>query len=417
MARRKVKKGVFKKLFLFIVIVAIGIGGYFTYDHYFKNNKNENNSIIPKPSKKPEEPKDEVYNLNFLATGDGLIHSVVYRTYRDGNGGFDFSGALTEVKDIVSKYDIAYYNQETPFGGKGTIPCNLDSTGYCGYPRFNTPSEYGDAMIALGFNTISLASNHAWDSGKQGVLNTIKYFKTTDTLYDGMNESTERSQYIIKEKNNITYTMLSYTTLDNGLSNANNRYLVNMYNKETVKKDIEAVRDKVDVLIVAMHWGVEYQSNPNNEQKEIAEYLASLGVDIVVGNHPHVLQPITKINDTVVMYSLGNFISNQYGSDDWNKLVGFLATLDITKTVHPNGEVEMKFDNLGGELIFTKYDGHPTATSGHKNHRVIPFSKMSEGFLLNDTTKASDYKRVYEKYTRVLKSMGTDLNITPLKNA
>lgn len=412
--RRKLKKSFLNKFIMLLIIV---LGGLYIYNSYF-NPKESNSNFLEKPNKpKPEEKQDEVYKLKFLATGDGLIHSVIYRTYRNDAGVYNFSGALKDVKDIVSKYDLAYYNQETPFGGKGTIACNLDNTGYCGFPRFNTPSEYGDAMIDIGFNMISLASNHSWDSGKQGVLNTLKYFKNTDTLYDGMNESTTREPYIIKEKNNITYTMLSYTTLDNGLSNQNNRYLVNMYDKETVKKDIEAVRENVDVLIVAMHWGVEYQKMPNDSQKEIAQYLASLGVDIVIGNHPHVLQPITKINDTIVMYSLGNFISNQYGTNDWDKLVGFLATLDITKTVHPNKEVEIKFDNLGGELIFTKYDGNPITTANHQNHRVIPFSQMSEGFLLNDTTKANDYKRVYEKYTKILKAMGTDIDIVPLKNA
>lgn len=406
--RRKMKKGLIQK-FIILLLFCVLIGGTIRFFSSKDTTKPESPSTTT-PSKKPEAPKDEVYKTNLLATGDGLIHSVIYRTYKKDDGSFDFSNALKEVKDIVGKYDLAYYNQETPFGGKGTLKnCGNDkTTGYCGYPRFNTPSEYGDAMIDAGFNIVSLASNHSWDSGKDGVLNTLKYFKNTDTLYDGMNESTERSNYIIKEKNNITYTMLAYTTLDNGLSNSSNRYLVNMYDKEKVKKDIEAVRDKVDVLIVAMHWGVEYQSKPNDEQKEIAEYLSSLGVDIVIGNHSHTLQPITKIGDTIVMYSLGNFISNQYGTDDWNKLVGFMATMDITKTVHPNGEKEVVIDNLGGELIFTKYTGDPIHSTTHGNHTVIPFSKMM------DETYLKDYKRVYEKYTKILKNMGAELDITPL---
>ena len=139
-----------------------------------------------------------------------------------------------------------------------------------------------------------------------------------------------------------------------------------------------------------------------------AEYLASLDVDIILGAHPHVLQPITWIDDTLVMYSLGNFISNQYGTGDYNKLVGFMATLDITKTVTPDGEVTIDIDNLGGELTFTKYNGNPITTANHDGHVVIPFS------IMKDDTYLSDYKRIYEKYTDILKSMGTDLNITPL---
>lgn len=412
MARRKNNK-VFKLLTYLLILVVVVVGAYFTYDQVFKEDASS--TKIPETKKeKPTEPQDEVYNLKFLATGDGLLHSVIHRAYLK-DGVYDFTKTVENIKDIVSKYDIAYYNQETPMGDN-TIK-------YGGYPQFYVPKEFGDAMIDAGFNTVSLASNHSYDVGEKGVINTLNYFKTTDVLYNGMNASLEEmSNYNIKEKNNITYTMLAYTTLDNGLRPPSSKsYLVNKYDKERVKKDIEAVRDKVDVLIVAMHWGVEYVHKPTDEQKEIAEYLADLGVDIVVGNHSHVLQPITKIDDTIVMYSLGNFISNQYGKEDWNRVVGFLATLDITKTVHPNGDIEMNFDNLGGELIFTKYKGHPTNTATHTEHRVIPFSKMDDDFLLSDSyakndTK-NDFKRVYEKYVGILESMGTDLNVAPLKNS
>ena len=258
---------------------------------------------------------------------------------------------------------------------------------------------------------VSLATNHTMDKGENGVLNFYNYFKDKDDIvYNGIADSEEsRNNFIIGEKNNITYTMLSYTTSTNGLPVPSGKdYLVNVYDEEQVKEDIEAVRDKVDVLIVAMHWGVEYATNPNDSQKEIAQYLADLGVDIIIGCHPHVLQPITWIDDTLVMYSLGNFISNQYGTDDYNKLVGFMATLDITKTVTPEGEVTIDIGNLGGELIFTKYNGNPITTSNHDGHVVIPFSKMTDDRYL------SDYQRIYEKYSGILKNMGTDLNIVPL---
>lgn len=397
--RRKLKKSIIK-LFLFTVLIGlISYLGVNTYSYLNNDDETPTNNVF---NKKPEEKqKDEIYKINFLATGDGLIHSVIYRTYYK-NGVYDFTPALKYVKDIVSKYDIAYYNQETPAGDS--------SISYSGYPLFYTPSEYVDAMVDAGFNTISLASNHSLDKGEKGILNTLKYFKNTDTLYNGMSDSEEnRNNYIIKEKNNITYSMLSYTTLTNGLIVPKGKdYLLNTFDKEKVRKDVEALRDKVDVLIVAMHWGVEYQSSPNEEQIEIAKFLADLGVDIVIGNHPHVLQPITKIDDTIVMYSLGNFISNQYGNGDWNKLVGFMATLDITKIVTPEGETSITFDNLGGELIFTKYTGNPTTTAVHYDHTVIPFSMMK------DETYLKDYKRVYEKYAGVLKAMDEELNINSL---
>ena len=399
--RRKIKK---KFLFSIFLIITLPLLAYFSI-LYFTNNKDSvfDNNADKTENKNNNIKEDEVYKINLIATGDGLIHNAVYFSYEQSDGSYDFSGALKYVKDIVKNYDIAYYNQETPFAGGEPD----------GYPRFSTPSEFGDAMIDAGFNMVSLATNHTYDKGENGVLNFYNYFKgKKDIVYNGIADSFEsRNNFIIGEKNNITYSMLSYTTSTNGLNVPSGKeYLVNVYDKEQVKEDILALRDKVDVLIVAMHWGVEYASEPNNSQIEIAEYLADLGVDIIIGTHPHVLQPITKIDDTIVMYSLGNFISNQYGTDDYNKLIGFMATLDITKTVSPNNEVTIDIDNLGGELIFTKYNGNPITTANHDGHIVIPFSMMTDDSYL------TDYQRLYTKYSDILKSMGTNLNIAPLGN-
>ena len=411
MTRRKKKLKKRALLGLIVIIAILAVSGFIGYNQLFKDNNKEDNSTNTSQNSngnKEEKPKEnEVYELSLLATGDALIHNAVFWEYATGNkntGPYNFDGALDYVRDIVSEYDIAYYNQETPIAG-GTPS---------GYPRFSTPSEFGDAMIKAGFNMISTATNHTIDKGENGIINFYNYLKSKDNIvYNGIADSEEaRNNFIIGEKNNITYTMLSYTTSTNGLPVPEGKdYLLNVYDAEQVKKDIEAVRDKVDVLMVAMHWGVEYATNPNDSQKEIAEYLADLGVDIIIGCHPHVLQPITWIDDTLVMYSLGNFISNQYGTDDYNKLVGFMATLDITKTVTPDGEVTIEIDNLGGELIFTKYNGNPITTSNHDGHVVIPFSKMTDDRYL------SDYQRIYNKYSDVLESMGTDLNITSLPTA
>ena len=414
--KRKLKKKIIISIIL-LLFIGIGTGLYLNRDsisNLFNNkevaNPNDNNNDRKEEEEKPKE--DEVYKINMLATGDALIHNAVYWEYATGNrdtGPYNFDGALDYVRDIVSEYDIAYYNQETPFAGG--LPD--------GYPRFSTPSEFGDAMIKAGFNMISTATNHTIDKGEDGILNFYNYLKNKDgIIFNGIADSaTARNNFIIGEKNNITYTMLSYTTSTNGLPVPSGKdYLVNVYDAEQVKEDIESVRDKVDVLIVAMHWGVEYATTPNASQEEIAQYLADLGVDIIIGTHPHVLQPITWIDDTLVIYSLGNFISNQYGTDDYNKLVGFMATWDITKTVTPEGEVDITIDNLGGELIFTKYNGNPITTANHDGHQVIPFSKMTDE-VLSTFTNSIERDRLYEKYSGILESMGVDLNIAPLPSA
>lgn len=412
--KRKLKKKIIFTIIL-LLFVGIGTGLYLNRDSISNlfNNKEVSNPNDNDKLDEEEKPKeDEVYKINMLATGDALIHNAVYWEYATGNrdtGPYNFDGALDYVRDIVSEYDIAYYNQETPFAGG--LPD--------GYPRFSTPSEFGDAMIKAGFNMISTATNHTIDKGEDGILNFYNYLKNKDgIIFNGIaDNATDRNNFMIGEKNNITYTMLSYTTSTNGLPVPSGKdYLVNVYDAEQVKSDIEAVRDKVDVLIVAMHWGVEYASTPNSNQQEIAQYLADLGVDIILGAHPHVLQPITWIDDTLVMYSLGNFISNQYGTDDYNKLVGFMATLDITKTVTPEGDVDITIDNLGGELIFTKYNGNPITTANHDGHQVIPFSKMTDE-VLSTFTHSIERDRLYEKYSGILESMGVDLNVAPLPSA
>ena len=417
MSKRRKKRLKKKILITFIVILFVGLGAglYLSRDSISDlfNNKDVANSNDNDNKEKEEKPKEnEVYKINMLATGDGLIHNAVFWEYAIGDkdtGPYNFDGALDYVRDIVSEYDIAYYNQETPFAGG--LPD--------GYPRFSTPSEFGDAMIKAGFNMISTATNHTIDKGENGILNFYNYLKNKDgIIFNGIADSaTARNNFMIGEENNITYTMLSYTTSTNGLPVPSGKdYLVNVYDADEVKSDIEAVRDKVDVLIVAMHWGVEYAATPNSEQQEIAKYLADLGVDIIIGTHPHVLQPITWIDDTLVMYSLGNFISNQYGTDDYNKLVGFMATLDITKTVTPEGDVDITIDNLGGELIFTKYNGNPITTANHDGHQVIPFSKLTDE-VLSTFTHPIERDRLYEKYSGILESMGVDLNIAPLPSA
>ena len=199
MTRRKKKlkkKAIFSTIILLIVVL---VGAFLGYNYLFNddssnnstnnNNNNGNNNQVEKPK------ENEVYNLSLLATGDALIHNAVYWEYAIGDkntGPYNFDGALDYVRDIVSEYDIAYYNQETPFAGGNPS----------GYPRFSTPSEFGDAMIKAGFNMVSLATNHTMDKGENGVLNFYNYFQDkNDIVYNGIADSEEsRNNFIIGEK-------------------------------------------------------------------------------------------------------------------------------------------------------------------------------------------------------------------------
>lgn len=405
--KRKLKVG--RILIALTILVVAIIGIYFLVTKLTNNNKN-NNDVIAGDKNQGTEVKEETYKLSMVMVGDNLIHSSIYNeANRNANyDGYDFKPMITMIKDKVKGYDLAYYNQETILGG--------NELGLSDYPTFNSPYEAGDAMLDAGFNMVSLATNHTIDRGEKAVLNSCEYWNSkTDVLTAGSYCSEEeRNEVKVMEKNNITYTMLNYTYGTNGIAIPKGKdYLVNVwpmdYNadygvgyeafKETVREDVERVRDKVDVLIVAMHWGVEYTHTPTKYQKDAAEFLASLGVDIVIGTHPHVVQPVEWIDDTIVFYSLGNFISAQDQKDNYNKMVGLMSSLDITKTVKGD-DIDIKIDNINNELIYTRH-------IGYRQFKVIPFSEMDATYLFN-------YEEIYNKYSEVVKMYDETMPVVAL---
>ena len=366
--RRKVNK---KKVILFIfIIIILVIGSIFIVSKLFDKEVVPSDNIIDKDN-------DKEYSINMLMVGDLLVHDRLYNAMKTSDG-YDFKPALTYIKDIVKDYDVAYYNQETILGGS--------EIGLSSYPAFNSPYEVGDAFLDAGFNIVSLANNHTLDRGKQAIINSRKYWNSKDVLVSGSATSQkERDNIPIKEVNNIKYTMLAYTTTTNGIRNPNG-YYVNVYNTAQVKKDIKKVRDKVDVLLVSMHWGVEYNYGITEEQRKIAKYLSSLGVDIVIGSHPHVIEPIDYIDNTLVIYSLGNFISAQRGAE---KLTGLMVSVDIEKNI--SGEKPLiTISDPKAELIYTYSTYNPRT-----NYRVYPYTKLTEKLFPN-------YKEYYNKFMGIV---------------
>lgn len=406
--RRKLKKG-FK---IFLVIFSITLISIISYIIIKPNKDNKTNSK-PNIINKNE---DKHYEASLIAVGDYLIHSSVYKdANRLANGdGYDFKPMISYIKEIVSNYDIAYYNQETILGGS--------ELGLSDYPTFNSPYEAGDAMLDAGFNLVSLATNHTMDSGKKAVENSCKYWQSKENVLTAGSycSEEERNKINIKEINNIKYTMLNYTYGTNGMPVAND-YLVNVWPtdidninnpekdtkyqayKKQVKEDIDKVKDKVDFLIVAMHWGVEYTHEPTAYEKDMTSYLASLGVNLIIGTHPHVIQPVTWIDDTLVIYSLGNFISAQYQNKstctNYKCTTELMTSLKIEKDIK-NNQTSVKITNVENELLYNYYN-----QSTWRNFKVIPFSnpKIKE-YLPN-------YKEVYNTYKAVVQKMDNEITV------
>ena len=370
--KRKLKKKPIILLLLFIFLIIslfLFINKYNTKP--IINEKKDKEEIIKK-----EEIIEEKNNLSLVMVGDVLIHEAVFKDALNNDGSYDFNSMFEDIKPLLEGYDLKYCNQESIIGGK-----NL---GISGYPNFNSPDEIGDTINNLGFNLVGLANNHAYDLGEDAINYSVNYWKKYENIITSGSylSKDERDDIKIYEKNGIKYAFLAYTTSLNG-NKLNKDYLVNMYDVDKVKSDIEKV-SSADLIIVAMHWGNEYTNTPTNSQREIAEYLANLGVDLIIGTHPHVVQPITYIDDTLVIYSLGNFISNQLVIDI-NPAIGLLVGLDITKE-----EDKIKFDIKTKELIFSYSD------NSH-NFKVIPFSKMDEDHLKNYQEIEKNYMNIVEK--------------------
>ena len=396
--RRKVNK---KKVILFIfIIIILVIGSIFIVSKLFDKE------VVPSGNS-VDNTKEENYSIKLLMVGDNLINDKIYNTMKT-NDTYDFKPIYTYIKEINKEYDLAYYNQETILGGS--------SIGVSSYPAFNSPYEVGDATIDAGFNLVSLATNHTLDRGEQAIINSRDYWNSKDNVLavGSYSSNEEKDEIHILKKNNITYTMLNYTYGTNGIKVPSNKeYLVNVWPctgndpstdtkyqeyKKTVKEDIEKVRDKVDLLIVAIHWGIEYKYTPNEYQKDMASYLASLGVNIIIGTHPHVVEPITYIDNTLVIYSLGNFVSAQDTVEDYNTRVGLLSTVTINKDSNNN----ISLSDLNNELIFT--------TNSSNSYKVIPFSNPDIKTYLND------YERVYNKYSSIVKSIDDTIKINSLSS-
>lgn len=377
--KKKVKIGLYILLLLLLSVLGILLYNLVTLKEEPKEEKIKE-VVTTTTTTKKEEPKE----LSMVLAGDCLIHRFVYTDANNYDGTYSFSKMFTEIEDIIKGKDLAYYNQESIIGGK--------TLGLSAYPRFNSPEEIGTDMVNLGFNMVSLANNHTLDKGEQGVINSVNFWKTKPGVYytgQALSWDERESNIKILEKNGIKYAFFSYTTVTNGLNPpAGKEYLTNIYSETKVKEDLAKVKGKVDLIIVAMHWGEEYTTYPSVGQKAIAQFLANEGVHLVVGNHAHSIQPVEMIGDTLVFYALGNFISAQ---DTTDRLTGTLVSLNIKKEL----DGKITFNDIKADLIYTYF-------KGSSNFKIYPYTKLNQSLLYNYETYYNKYKSVLTRYTDII---------------
>lgn len=287
-------------------------------------------SAVTAQTEKTYEPA----SVSLIAVGDNLIHNSVYEDAYVGNGEYDFTPMYEDIKPYVQAADIAVINQESPLG---TGPAS-------GYPCFNTPQACGDALIDAGFDVISHANNHAMDSGADAIYDTLDYWDSHAD--DGVirigiaRDAKDRAKIRYLERNGMKIAFLAYTYDLNGYSlPSDNPDLVSLIDKDTIAKEIAAAKKKCDAVVVMMHWGVEYELEENEEQDDLAKFLTENGATLIIGGHPHVVEPCEWVesdngNRAFCIYSTGNFISAQ---DTAARIVE--GMLQVTLTRQKDGSV------------------------------------------------------------------------------
>ncbi len=285
-------------------------------------------AVTPPPTQSSEVPGET--RLSFVAVGDNILHSAIIedaKNHAKDGAEYDFTYIYDNVRDEIAAADIAFVNQETPMGGK--------ALGYYGYPNFNGPQEAGDALVDCGFDIVCIATNHMADHGDAGLRGSIDYWNSQPvTLIGGYKNKADYDTIRVHEKDGVKIALLAYTFLNVGTSLSAGSELVIPYTEEAeIRRQVAMAKEVGDLVIVNMHWGLE-QFQVTAEQKKYAQLLCDLGVDVVIGEHPHVLQPMEWMENedghkTLLTYSLGNFLSTMY--NDFY-MVGGMLSFDIVKT-------------------------------------------------------------------------------------
>ena len=272
----------------------------------------------PEKEQQPEaEPEPENIILRLTAVGDNLLHNTISFDSRL-DGGYDFMPVYQGIAHKIEGSDLAIVNQEVPLDG--TVGS---------YPTLSAPVEAADALKAVGFHVATLANNHMADKGAAGLQATIEALEARGIHTVGAHAA-DMPGYIMVEKQGIRIGILSYTYGTNsGLGDKN--WTIDRIDTDRIRADVEIVRPQCDFLIAAMHWGEEYQKTPSKGQQAMAQTLADLGIDLIIGSHPHVMQPAAWLtgstgNETLCVYSLGNFISDQREQD---RMIGALLTCEL----------------------------------------------------------------------------------------
>lgn len=323
------KRRIFLSVCALGLAICIGLLAFIigTVSKAFKNGDNKGNESDIVSSDIQKEPY-VVSSATVINTGDILIHNPVLAGALQSDGNYDFSGLYTPLKKYFDKADLVVANLEVTLGG-------TQSGSYKGYPAFNIPDSVIDAVKSEGVDMLLTANNHSYDTGLYGFKRTVQVLKDKKIAYTGTRETADEARYLVKNVNGVKIGMINYTYENNapeGRKSLNGNIiateandLINSFSYNRIdafytdaENMINSMKaDGAEAIVFYMHWGEEYQLKENTWQQSIAQKLCNLGVDVIVGGHPHVIQPVDLLyaeggeHTTVCLYSMGNSISNQ----------------------------------------------------------------------------------------------------------
>lgn len=393
-----------KKFLLFILLFLIFVLCLLVL---IKSDFFNSTNVIQDSSVESETVEEKVEPINFTMTaiGDTLCHNTQYwDAYNSSTKQYDFSYVYDDIKDYTSSADITIGSLETTFAG--------EDRGYSNYPVFNSPDNLATGLKDIGVDVISLAGNHALDYGYSGICRTIDVLDNVGISHLGTYKSAEdQDKILIKDVKGVKIAFINYTYGTNGIPVPSDKpYCLNLIDKDLISKQIKQAKEQnVDMIVACMHWGTEYKTSANDEQKELADFLFKSGVDIILGNHPHVLEPMEKktitlddgsTKDVFVVYALGNFTADQRAEITRDSAI---LNLDITK-------------DSDGKILINKVSYVPiymyknSAAKVHK-FKILDIEKSIANYDSGDTSIGSSvYSNLKVQLQKIRDILGDEIN-------
>ena len=400
-------------LIIIICILLIIFTGIIAFN-YLKN-KNDYKNLVETSKQEIETEKQEEQDssnnvqenqkketdttFTLSAIGDVMCHNTQYMDAYDSNTGtYDFSYVFDNISSYTKTADICIGNLETSFAG--------EDRGYSNYPTFNSPDSLADSLKRIGVDVLSTAGNHALDMGFSGLSRTIDVLDKADISHLGTYKTQEdQDKVLIKYVKGVKIAFINYTYGTNGISvPSDKKFCINLIDKALIKKHIETAKNQnADIIVACMHWGTEYQTKQNSEQKELADFLFQHGVNVIIGNHPPVIQPMEKrtvtledgsTRDGFVAYALGNFICDQNAVNTRDSII---LNLKITK--HTDGSITI--DNYDYVPIYMYKD---SSVSKHKM-KILDINKTIYNYEhnLDDSITEKIYNLMKTELDRITK--------------